>query len=131
MFAETSQRRHDGAEDLLCATMRFENDANGLLEVNWLTPTKVRELSVTVICVSDTQRRGVEATLRLLRVEDRVRAYTIYNPVDDAIEAARSIPDAALVRLGGNAGHAVAADSSPQLTEVRGAISEFLIRRAG
>jgi homoserine O-acetyltransferase/O-succinyltransferase len=53
----------------------------------------------------------------------------LYNPVDDAIEAARSIPNATLVRLGGNAGHAVAADTSPQLAEVRGAISEFLIRR--
>ncbi len=47
VFAETSQRHLDGAEDLLCATLRFENDANGLLEVNWLTPTKVRELTVT------------------------------------------------------------------------------------
>ena len=37
----------DRAEDLLCSTLRFENDANGLLEVNWLTPTKVRELTVT------------------------------------------------------------------------------------
>ena len=53
----------------------------------------------------------------------------LYNPVDDAIEAARSIPDATLVRLCGNAGHAVAADASPQLAEVRSAISEFLIRR--
>jgi predicted dehydrogenase len=47
LFAETSQRTPDGAEDLLCATLRFENDTNGLLEVNWLTPTKVRELTVT------------------------------------------------------------------------------------
>jgi len=47
VFAETSQRHLEGAEDLLCATLRFENDVNGLLEVNWLTPTKVRELTVT------------------------------------------------------------------------------------
>jgi predicted dehydrogenase len=47
VFAETSQRRLDRAEDLLCATLRFENDVTGLLEVNWLTPTKVRELTVT------------------------------------------------------------------------------------
>ena len=38
---------------------------------------------------------------------------------------------AAMVRWGGSAGHAVAADTSPQLAEVRGAISEFPIRRAG
>jgi UDP-N-acetylglucosamine 3-dehydrogenase len=47
VFAETSRRRTDRAEDLLCATLRFENDVTGLLEVNWLTPTKVRELTVT------------------------------------------------------------------------------------
>jgi predicted dehydrogenase len=47
VFAETSQRHAEGVEDLLCATLRFENETNGLLEVNWLTPTKVRELTVT------------------------------------------------------------------------------------
>jgi len=47
VFAETAQRLHDSAEDLIAATMRFDNDTTGLLEVNWLTPTKVRELTVT------------------------------------------------------------------------------------
>lgn len=47
VYAETSQRLHETAEDLLCATLRFDGDATGLLEVNWLTPTKVREISVT------------------------------------------------------------------------------------
>ena len=47
VFAETSRRYHERAEDLLCATLRFANGATGLLEVNWLTPTKVRELTIT------------------------------------------------------------------------------------
>ncbi|HEU0249719.1 MAG TPA: Gfo/Idh/MocA family oxidoreductase [Solirubrobacteraceae bacterium] len=47
VFAESAQRLHDRAEDLIAATMRFDNDTTGLLEVNWLTPTKVRELTVT------------------------------------------------------------------------------------
>lgn len=47
VFAETAQRLHDSAEDLLAATMCFDNGTAGLLEVNWLTPTKVRELTVT------------------------------------------------------------------------------------
>lgn len=47
VFAETAQRLHDSAEDLIAATVRFDNDTAGLLEVNWLTPTKVRELTVT------------------------------------------------------------------------------------
>jgi len=49
------------------------------------TAQVLRELAVTVICVSDTQRRGVEAALRSIRVADRVRAFTIYNPIDDAL----------------------------------------------
>ena len=47
------------------------------------TAQQLRELAVKVICVSDTQRRGVEATLRAIRVDDRVSATTIYNPIDD------------------------------------------------
>jgi homoserine O-acetyltransferase len=53
----------------------------------------------------------------------------LYNPVEDAIEAAQLIPNASLVRLAGHAGHAVAADASPQLAEVRAAIGKFLAQR--
>lgn len=52
----------------------------------------------------------------------------LYNPVEDAIAAAQLIPDATLVRLAGHAGHAVAADGSPQLADVRAAIRDFLMR---
>lgn len=33
-------------EDVLCATLRFDDGTIGLLETNWMTPTKVRQLSV-------------------------------------------------------------------------------------
>lgn len=45
--AEVDRRAHRSHEDLLAATLRFESGVIGLLEVNWLTPTKVRQLSVT------------------------------------------------------------------------------------
>jgi UDP-N-acetylglucosamine 3-dehydrogenase len=45
--AEIDRRAHRTHEDLLAATLRFESGAIGLLEVNWLTPTKVRQLTVT------------------------------------------------------------------------------------
>ena len=45
----------------------------------------LRELSVTIVCVSDAQRRGVEATLQRMDAGDRVRARTIYNPIDGAL----------------------------------------------
>jgi len=47
VYAEVEQRVHERAEDLLCATLRFQDGATGLLEVNWITPTKVRQLTVT------------------------------------------------------------------------------------
>jgi len=45
--AEVDRRAHSSHEDLLAATLRFDSGIIGLLEVNWLTPTKVRQLSVT------------------------------------------------------------------------------------
>jgi UDP-N-acetylglucosamine 3-dehydrogenase len=46
VFAETSRPLGSRGEDLVCATLRFDDDATGLLEVNWMTPTKVRQLDV-------------------------------------------------------------------------------------
>jgi UDP-N-acetylglucosamine 3-dehydrogenase len=47
VYAETQRRIHNTNEDLLLGILRFSNDAIGILDVNWLTPAKVRELSVT------------------------------------------------------------------------------------
>ena len=51
----------------------------------------------------------------------------LYNPVEDALEAAALIPNAALVRLTGNSGHAVAADTSPQLADIKNGIAKFFV----
>jgi UDP-N-acetylglucosamine 3-dehydrogenase len=45
--AEAQQHVHQQHEDMLLGLVRFDNGAIGMLDVNWLTPTKVRELSVT------------------------------------------------------------------------------------
>jgi UDP-N-acetylglucosamine 3-dehydrogenase len=45
--AETDCRAHRSREDLLAAVLRFDSGVIGLLEVNWLTPAKVRRLTVT------------------------------------------------------------------------------------
>jgi predicted dehydrogenase len=47
VYAEVAQRAHALAEDLICASLRMDDGSSGLLEVNWMTPAKVRELSVT------------------------------------------------------------------------------------
>jgi len=45
----------------------------------------LREMQVTAVCVSDSQRAGVAAALRSLGLEARMRALTLYNPIDDAL----------------------------------------------
>jgi UDP-N-acetylglucosamine 3-dehydrogenase len=46
-YAQTQQHIHTTHEDLLLGVLRFSSGAIGILDVNWLTPTKIRELSVT------------------------------------------------------------------------------------
>ena len=46
VYAETEQRIHTEHEDLLWGVLRFSDGVVGSLEINWLTPTKVREVLV-------------------------------------------------------------------------------------
>jgi UDP-N-acetylglucosamine 3-dehydrogenase len=47
VYAETERRVHTDHEDLLAGVVKFANGAVGLLDINWLTPTKRRRLTVT------------------------------------------------------------------------------------
>jgi predicted dehydrogenase len=47
VYAETERRIHTLHEDLLIGTLRLSGGVIGLLDINWLTPTKIRELTVT------------------------------------------------------------------------------------
>ena len=47
VYAETQSRERGGSEDLLSASLRYADGVTGLVEANWLTPTKVRRLTVT------------------------------------------------------------------------------------
>jgi UDP-N-acetylglucosamine 3-dehydrogenase len=46
LYAETEQRIHTDHEDILNALLKFDSGVLGVLQVNWLTPTKIRELTV-------------------------------------------------------------------------------------
>lgn len=46
VFAETERRIHSAYEDLLSGLLRLDDGTVGSVTVNWLTPTKIRELSV-------------------------------------------------------------------------------------
>lgn len=46
VYAETQREFHAKHEDLLTGILRFADGSVGILDVNWLTPTKIRELSL-------------------------------------------------------------------------------------
>ena len=46
VYAETQQRIHTDHEDLLLGYLKFPEGATGSLEINWLTPNKVREVLI-------------------------------------------------------------------------------------
>lgn len=46
VYSEIEKRIHTDHEDLLWATLRFPDGVIGGLEINWLTPTKIREVCV-------------------------------------------------------------------------------------
>lgn len=45
--AEIARRVHTAHEDMLSAMLRFDNGCIGVLDINWVTPTKVRDLTIT------------------------------------------------------------------------------------
>lgn len=47
VFAETERRIHSTQEDLMQSLIRMDDGTVGSLTINWLTPTKIRELYVT------------------------------------------------------------------------------------
>jgi glycosyltransferase involved in cell wall biosynthesis len=59
----------------------------GSRRARWLASTAplLGQMAVTGVCVSDSQRAGVEAALASIGLAGAVRALTIYNPVDDAL----------------------------------------------
>ncbi len=46
VYAELAQRKHATHEDLLFGLLHFPSGASGMLDVNWLTPAKRRQLVV-------------------------------------------------------------------------------------
>lgn len=46
IYAEIERRVHTEHEDLVFGLLHFPNNVTGAIEINWLTPTKVREIIV-------------------------------------------------------------------------------------
>lgn len=92
VFAELAHVAHGDAEDLLCASLRFDRAAIGMLDVNYLTPTKVRQISVTGergVFVVDYLTQG-------LRFHQHVQAHTDW----DALAGLRGAGEGDVVEYG-------------------------------
>jgi predicted dehydrogenase len=46
LYAETEREIHARHEDLLSGLLKFHSGSVGVLDINWLTPTKIRELYI-------------------------------------------------------------------------------------
>jgi UDP-N-acetylglucosamine 3-dehydrogenase len=71
VYAETEKRINTNHEDLVVGLLRFPGSITGALEINWLTPTKVREVLVL-------GERG------LFRVDDLTQDLFFYENADIA-----------------------------------------------
>jgi len=71
VYAETEKRINTNLEDLVVGLLRFPGSITGALEINWLTPTKVREVFVL-------GERG------LFRVDDLTQDLFFYENADVA-----------------------------------------------
>jgi predicted dehydrogenase len=47
VYAETDRRIHAAHEDMVMGLIKFSNGVLAIININWLTPTKIRELIVT------------------------------------------------------------------------------------
>ncbi len=92
VYAETEQRIHTEHEDLLLGLLRFPDGITGMLEINWLTPTKVREVLVL-------GERG------LFRVDDLTQDLFFYEnaQVDlvtwDALQTLKGVSEGSMTRF--------------------------------
>jgi UDP-N-acetylglucosamine 3-dehydrogenase len=91
VFAETERRIHTDHEDLILGLLRFPDGLTGALEINWLTPTKVREVLVL-------GERG------LFRVDDLTQDLFFYenrygeNELWSALQAIKGVSEGSMIR---------------------------------
>jgi len=92
VYAETEQRINTEHEDLLLASLRFKNNITAALNINWLTPTKIREINVL-------GERG------MFRIDDLTQDLYFYenslaaNSIWDSLRTIRGVNPGKMVRF--------------------------------
>ena len=92
LYAETEQRIHTDHEDLLFGMLRFPDGITAAVEINWLTPTKIREVLVL-------GERG------LFRVDDLTQDLYFYENAQasglawDSLKNLRGVSEGSMIRI--------------------------------
>lgn len=91
VFAETERRIHSQHEDLLAGLVRLADGSVGTLAINWLTPTKIREIYVT-------GERGMFQVDYLTQDLYFYENATARSPDWDAIQVMRGVSEGRMIR---------------------------------
>ncbi len=91
VYAETKRQIHTEHEDLMTALLSFKGGLTGMLEINWLTPIKIRETAVL-------GERGV------FRVDDLTQDLYFYENADtngmewNALKVLKGVSEGRMIR---------------------------------
>lgn len=77
LYASTQQRIHAQHEDMLVGLLHFADGTVGVLDVNWLVPTKIRQLSV----IGERGMFQVDYLTQTLRFYENATAYDGWEPL--------------------------------------------------
>ncbi len=91
VYAETQQEIHTAHEDLVTALLHFRGGLTGVLEINWLTPTKVRE----VVVLGERGMFRVDSLTKDLFFYENAQANT---EMWDALEVLKGVSEGRMVR---------------------------------
>jgi UDP-N-acetylglucosamine 3-dehydrogenase len=91
VYAETQQEIHTAHEDLVSALLHFRGGLTGVLEINWLTPTKVRE----VVVLGERGMFRVDSLTKDLYFYENAQAN---GQMWDALEVLKGVSEGRMVR---------------------------------
>lgn len=92
VYAETEQRIHTDHEDLLLGVLRFSDGITGSLEINWLTPTKIRE----VLVLGERGLFKVDDLTQDLYFYENVQANGVFWP---ALQTLKGVSEGSMIRF--------------------------------
>jgi predicted dehydrogenase len=116
VYAETEHHIHSAYEDSLSGLLRLDNGAIGTLMINWLTPTKIRELHI----IGERGMFRVDYLTQDLYFYENASAATASNGGWDALRVLRGVSEGCMIRHALNKKEPLRAELEAFVATVRG-----------